>query len=192
MTERLLSQFILFLFVVKNYFSNKKELFKMDTVNKAMRSKIMSRIGKRNTEPEMLLRKQLHRIGLRYRLHDHKLKGSPDIVFPKFKSVVFVHGCFWHCHGCRTNTIPKTNREFWLSKFERNMERDQMNISALLADGWRVLVVWECALKGKKSHPDSVARSVFDWLNSGIKMSYIDRSNVNGESNEGLPIVKIN
>ena len=85
----------------------------MDTVDKTTRSKIMSKVGQKNTGPEMKLRKSLHKIGLRYRLHDKRLPGSPDIVFPRFKAVLFVHGCFWHRHGCKATTTPATNVDFW-------------------------------------------------------------------------------
>src|SRR3972149_4203763 len=95
----------------------------MDTVDKATRSKIMAQVGQRDTGPEMRLRKALHRIGLRYRLHDKRLLGSPDIVFPRFRAVIFVHGCFWHRHGCKAATMPETHRKFWTAKFEANIER---------------------------------------------------------------------
>ncbi|OGP15558.1 MAG: very short patch repair endonuclease [Deltaproteobacteria bacterium GWA2_54_12] len=138
----------------------------MDTVDKATRSKIMAQVGQRDTGPEMRLRKALHRIGLRYRLHDKRLLGSPDIVFPRFRAVIFVHGCFWHRHGCKASTMPETHRKFWTAKFEANIERDLRNTKALLKDGWRVMVFWECALKGKKADMHLVARKVIDWLHS--------------------------
>ncbi len=101
----------------------------------------------------MRLRKALHRLGLRYRLHVRKLPGSPDLVFPRFKSVVFVHGCFWHVHGCKYSTTPSARREFWTEKFAANKARDERNVNLLLADGWRVLTVWESALKEQRNHP---------------------------------------
>ena len=137
----------------------------MDTVGEAKRSEIMSRVGQKDTGPEMLLRSALHERGLRYRLHDRKLPGSPDLVFPKYHAVVFVHGCYWHSHGCYHSTVPKTRREFWTKKFQDNNERDARKIEQLREKGWRVLVVWECALVGKTSSPAaSVADEVFDWL----------------------------
>lgn len=124
----------------------------------------MSKVGQKDTGPEMMLRRSLHKIGLRYRLHDKKLPGSPDIVFPKFKAVVFIHGCFWHRHGCKATTTPKTNAEFWLKKFDDNITRDQRHTEALLDSGWRVGIIWECMLKGKGAAPDSIAVYVYDWL----------------------------
>jgi len=123
----------------------------MDTVDRKTRSRIMASVGQRDTGAEMGLRRALHRLGLRYRLHDRKLPGSPDLVFPRFRAVVFVHGCFWHVHeGCKYATMPSSRKVFWREKFEANKKRDRRNFDALLANGWRVLVVWECAVKGKK------------------------------------------
>ncbi|MGI9322257.1 MAG: very short patch repair endonuclease [Pseudomonadales bacterium] len=148
----------------------------MDTVDKATRSKIMSRIGPKNTGPEVVLRKSLHRLGLRYRLHDKQLPGKPDIVFPKFKAVVFVHGCFWHRHGCKLSSMPSTNVDYWRNKFKQNTARDKRHSKALQAAGWRVAVVWECALKGKSkgkskgkdrgTDADQVAKQVRTWLHT--------------------------
>jgi DNA mismatch endonuclease (patch repair protein) len=118
----------------------------VDTISAERRSWNMSRIGSRNTKPE--LRSMLHRQGFRFRLHARKLQGHPDIVLPKYRSVIFVHGCFWHRHpGCRNATTPSTRPEFWAEKFERNVERDAHNCAALEAAGWNVFVVWECDLK---------------------------------------------
>ena len=107
----------------------------------------MSRIRSRDTAPEIALRSQLHKLGLRFRLHRADLPGSPDIVFPGRKTVVFVHGCFWHRHPrCRFAYTPKTNCAFWKAKFARNVERDKHNMRSLKGLGWRVIVVWECRL----------------------------------------------
>jgi DNA mismatch endonuclease, patch repair protein len=139
----------------------------MDTVDKSTRSRIMSRVGQRDTGAEMFLRRALHRRGFRYRLYDRKLPGTPDMIFPRFHAVVFVHGCFWHAHGCKFSTMPSTRSEFWAKKFEENRKRDRLNIDSLLADGWRVLVIWECAVKRRRTlDPDEVISSVVDWLNS--------------------------
>ena len=148
----------------------------MDTVNKTIRSKIMAKVGQKNTGPEKKLRKVLHGIGLRYRLHDKKLPGSPDIVFPRFKAVLFVHGCFWHRHGCKATTTPGDNAEFWSKKFEENQVRDQRNIDSLLKCGWRVMVVWECVLKDKKTDVGLIATAVRDWLKTDDKLRYIPAS----------------
>lgn len=158
----------------------------MDTVDKTTRSRIMSRVGQKNTGPELLLRKSLHRIGMRYRLHDKKLPGSPDIVFPRFKAVLFVHGCFWHRHGCKASTTPGTNVEFWRKKFDENVARDQGHTAALLDGGWRVAIVWECILKGKNADPETAARLVRKWLGSNEKLLCIP--NLGIEKQAGSPI----
>lgn len=137
----------------------------MDTVASQTRSRIMSRVGQRNTGPEILLRSALHRYGLRYRLHAKELPGTPDLVFARFGAVAFVHGCFWHWHGCWKSTMPKSNREFWEEKFRANTERDERKRQELRRQGWRVLIVWECALVGKNAlNLDDVVRSVDAWL----------------------------
>lgn len=108
----------------------------------------MSRIRGRDTGPEMRLRSLLHRAGFRFRLHAKDLPGKPDIVLPKYHTVIFVHGCFWHRHeGCRHATTPSTRAEFWQAKFDGNVERDKRNRAALEAEGWTVMTVWECELK---------------------------------------------
>ena len=108
----------------------------------------MSRIRSRDTAPELRLRSLLHRVGLRFRLHHPGLPGRPDIVLPRYRTVVFVHGCFWHRHlGCSGATTPSSNAEFWQSKFEANVRRDRATRNALERLGWRVIVVWECSLK---------------------------------------------
>ncbi len=121
-----------------------------DVLTPEQRRLVMSRIRGKDTKPEMLMRRGLHGRGLRYRLHGKSIPGKPDIVFPKYRTVVFVHGCFWHGHGCSLFKWPKTRAAFWKNKINRNMERDREALSALKADGWRVLVVWECALKGRQ------------------------------------------
>jgi DNA mismatch endonuclease (patch repair protein) len=118
----------------------------------------MSRIRGRDTKPEMALRKVLHGLGLRYRLHAANLPGKPDLVFPRFRTVVFVHGCFWHRHsGCKIATTPKSNTDFWVAKFERNVARDRCTARQLRAAGWRVIVAWECQLC---SHSKAMAAGV--------------------------------
>ncbi|MBS0461625.1 MAG: DNA mismatch endonuclease Vsr [Proteobacteria bacterium] len=116
----------------------------VDVVDAATRSRMMSGIRGRNTRPELLVRSFLHRAGLRFRLHV-RLPGKPDLVFPKYRTVVFVHGCFWHRHaGCRLASIPATNRRFWEEKFEANVARDRRITRQLRREGWHVLVAWEC------------------------------------------------
>ena len=119
-----------------------------DTITRERRSWNMSRIKGRDTGPELRLRSLLHRAGFRFRLHSKELPGKPDIVLPKYRAAIFVHGCFWHRHdGCRNATMPSTRTEFWKSKFDSNVGRDERNQAALKAAGWTVLTVWECELK---------------------------------------------
>lgn len=119
----------------------------VDVVDPATRSRMMSGIRGKNTKPELLVRRYLHGAGLRFRLHVKDLPGKPDLVFPKYKTVVFVHGCFWHQHpGCKYAYVPKSNSSFWISKLNRNRERDAQKIAALKILGWRSLVIWECSL----------------------------------------------
>ena len=118
-----------------------------DFLSPAERSDRMSRIRGKDTQPELALRKILHKLGLRYRLHGAALPGKPDLVFPRYRTVVFVHGCFWHRHaGCNIASTPKSNTPFWLEKFEKNIARDARVAAQLEAKGWRVLVVWECEI----------------------------------------------
>lgn len=123
-----------------------------DTVDPAKRSEIMSRIRSRDTKPEMIVRRIAHGLGFRFRLHRRDLPGSPDLVFPRYKSVIMVHGCFWHRHpGCKYATSPKTRVSFWENKFKGNVVRDRRNETALHDLGWRVLVIWECETKDKEA-----------------------------------------
>jgi DNA mismatch endonuclease (patch repair protein) len=122
-----------------------------DTHSKKVRSYNMSRIKSKNTAPEILVRKYLFGAGYRYRLHDKKLPGSPDIILPKYRTAVFVHGCFWHSHpGCAKAVQPKSNIDYWTPKLERNKKRDQQNQASLDELGWRTIVLWECGLTAKK------------------------------------------
>ena len=122
----------------------------MDIWSKEKRSHVMSRIRSKDTSPEIILRSLLHRLGYRFRLHVKGLPGKPDIVLPKYKRVIFVHGCFWHLHkGCRDGTIPKTQHEKWKTKLERNVERDKSHIKQLRKMGWKPLVIWECELENR-------------------------------------------
>ena len=121
----------------------------VDIVDKATRSRMMSGIRGKNTQPEILIRHGLHRLGFRYRLHGSKLPGRPDIVLPKFNAVILVHGCFWHGHDCRYFKLPTTRTGFWKEKIDGNRARDSRNLDSLLTAGWRVCIVWECAVRGR-------------------------------------------
>lgn len=128
-----------------------------DIVDAATRSRIMASIRGKNTRPELMVRRGLHRVGVRFRLHVRDLPGRPDLVFPKYRAVLFVHGCFWHRHdSCRLAYTPSANSGKWLDKFEANVERDRRQIAALQTAGWRVLVVWECLLRSN-DHSDLIA-----------------------------------
>ena len=119
-----------------------------DRLSRQERSALMGRIRGKNTKPEILVRKALHKAGFRFRIHDRRLPGSPDIVLPKYRTVVFVHGCFWHGHDeCKCFCVPKTNGEFWKKKIDGNRERDEKNRVLLERKGWRIIVVWECELQ---------------------------------------------
>lgn len=120
----------------------------MDRLSVNRRSWLMSRVRGENTTPELTVRKYLHALGFRYRLHSKELPGKPDIVLPKYRTVVFVHGCFWHRHrGCRYASMPKSNVKFWMEKFELNVARDKRNAAALRKAGWRSLTIWGCETK---------------------------------------------
>lgn len=138
----------------------------VDRVDAEKRSSIMRSVRQRDTKPEVALRSALHACGLRFRLQRKDLKGRPDIVLPKHRTCIFVHGCFWHRHGCSKTTTPKSNEEFWRAKFEANVKRDRNATETLKAAGWRVLTVWECGLtNGAKA--EAAAVFVRDWLMGG-------------------------
>jgi DNA mismatch endonuclease (patch repair protein) len=121
-----------------------------DVHNQAIRSKNMSEIKSKDTKPELLIRKALHARGLRFRLHVKSLPGRPDIVLPRYRAVIFVDGCFWHGHHCHLSSTPKTRQKFWLGKISDNMSRDRLVREQLFAAGWRLGLVWECAVKGRQ------------------------------------------
>lgn len=130
---------------------------------------MMSRIGSRNTKPEMVVRKGLHDAGFRYRLHARNLPGSPDIVLPKYRSVILVHGCFWHAHkGCRNFRLPKSKTDFWREKLVRNAERDTRQLKELQDAGWRTLVVWECATRDFSTK--KLVETIAAWLHQEVQI----------------------
>lgn len=137
----------------------------MDIVDKQTRSRMMAAIRGRDTHPELVLRKRLHAAGFRFRLHRRDLPGRPDVVLPRYRAAVLVHGCFWHRHAnCRFAAVPASNASFWSSKFAANVERDARNIAALCKLGWRVAIVWECALRGANAQ-QSIC-DLQDWFGS--------------------------
>lgn len=131
----------------------------MDVLTSEARRRNMQAIRAKDTKPEMLVRRYLHKMGLRYRLHDGNLPGKPDVVLPKYKTVVFVHGCFWHMHECDLFRFPKTRSDWWRNKLRNNRERDERCVAELEALGWNVIVVWECELKG--ANRDSVLAGIY-------------------------------
>ncbi|WP_118183820.1 very short patch repair endonuclease [Paraburkholderia phosphatilytica] len=136
----------------------------VDVVDAATRSRMMSGIRGRNTKPELLIRSLLHRRGFRFRLDARDLPGRPDIVLPRYRAVVFVHGCFWHGHDCPLFKWPRTRPEFWHAKIERNRANDLKAVTALREQGWRVGIVWECALRGANRDIEGLAQRLVDWL----------------------------
>ena len=136
-----------------------------DIFSPEKRSWIMGRIKGKDTKPELIVRSIVHRMGFRFRLHRRDLPGAPDLVFPKYKKVIFIHGCFWHGHKCHLFKKPSTNINFWRMKITSNKKNDRQVIKQLLGDGWRVLVVWECCLKGKGKLPlKNTIDKVEKWL----------------------------
>ena len=145
-----------------------------DVVDKATRSRMMSGIRGKDTKPEMAVRRGLHRRGHRYKLHDKQLPGKPDLVLPRYKAVIFVQGCFWHRHECYLFKWPKSQTAFWRDKLSKNWERDMSNQSLLLRQGWRIAVVWECALK--QNSAETVANALHSWLIEGNRVRQLDLS----------------
>ena len=125
------------------------------------RSRNMSAIKSKNTKPEIKVRKVLHSMGYRFRLHSKDLLGSPDIVLPKYKTVIFVHGCFWHRHqNCKYASTPKTRQEFWNKKFNENINRDKINQENLSSKGWKIIIIWECEIRNKKINLEQIFKKV--------------------------------
>lgn len=137
-----------------------------DRVSPEKRSEIMRRVRSKHTRPELIARSAAHRLGLRFRLHDASLPGRPDMVFKRWKTVVFVNGCYWHRHeNCKKATTPKTNEEFWLAKFKANRIRDQRNYRNLEEQGWRVIVLWQCQFDSIDEAACLIAREFFGSVN---------------------------
>lgn len=141
----------------------------VDIVDSATRSRMMSGIRGRDTKPEKLIRSLLHAKGFRFRVNRKDLPGRPDIVFPGLKAVIFVHGCFWHGHDCPLFRLPGTRTEFWAAKIGKNRENDARVIQALLDAGWRVGVVWECALRGRGRDIPGAVEALAVWLRGEVR-----------------------
>lgn len=133
----------------------------MDVFSPEKRSQVMSKIRSKDTKPEKTIRSILHKLGFRFRINRKDLPGKPDIVLPKYKTVIFVHGCFWHQHeGCKIASKPKSNSEFWKKKFSRNIERDRKNQEELRLMGYRVITIWECGIKIIRKSPEVLSTVV--------------------------------
>lgn len=146
-----------------------------DFVTPEIRSRMMAGIKGTNTKPELAIRSALHARGFRFRLHCRDMPGTPDIVFPKYRAVVFVHGCFWHGHNCHLFKWPKTRSDFWYDKINSNIARDRKQVHALTQSGWRVGILWECAFKGREKLPlEEIAERCSAWLVSDVSQSGID------------------
>lgn len=136
----------------------------VDVVDATTRSRMMSGIRGRNTKPEILIRSLLHQQGFRFRLHVGNLPGKPDIVLPRYHAVIFVHGCFWHGHDCQYFKWPQTRPEFWREKITHNRANDLKAIKALKKEGWRIGIVWECAVRGAGIDTENITRRMNNWL----------------------------
>lgn len=149
----------------------------MDTLTPSQRHKNMSHIRSTETKPEKQIRSALFKMGFRFRKNDKRLNGKPDIVLPRYYALIFINGCFWHGHSnCSKFVIPKTNTEFWINKIERNKVRDQSQINELIEEGWRIAVVWECSVTGKKrvEKINDVAAKLCYWLEEKPEELYIE------------------
>ncbi|WP_201204615.1 very short patch repair endonuclease [Pseudomonas sp. S37] len=150
----------------------------VDIVDPVTRSRMMSGIKGKNTSPELVIRKALHARGFRFRIHTTHLPGKPDLILPKFKAAIFVHGCFWHGHDCRYFKPPKTRAEFWMGKIEKNKIRDAIQITKLNEAGWRTLIIWECAIrKMKRENSITLIDTVAAWLFQNSTFHELDEQN---------------
>ena len=141
----------------------------MDTRTQEQRSQIMRAVRSKNTGPELKVRRVLHKLGYRFRIHRQDLPGTPDVVLPKYRTAIFVHGCYWHGHGCAKGKLPKSNGEFWLQKINRNIQRDRETITRLRELGWNVEVIWTCDLDA------STLRLIGRLENKGLDSEFIVR-----------------
>ncbi|NIL17286.1 very short patch repair endonuclease [Pseudomonas sp. AN3A02] len=148
-----------------------------DIVDIETRSRMMAKIRSKNTSPELLIRKALHARGFRFRVHVKNLPGTPDLVLPKYNAAIFIHGCFWHGHDCRYFKAPRTRPEFWTEKIGKNNERDKRQLAAIQALNWRVLVIWECAVRHmNKDKTSLLIDETISWLLQGPKLLEIDEA----------------
>lgn len=148
-----------------------------DVIDPATRSRMMAGIRSKDTRPEMFIRQGLHALGFRYRLHDRKIPGKPDLVFPRYGALIDVRGCFWHGHDCEYFKIPASNTGFWAGKVTENRTRDARNLKAQLDAGWRCLIVWECAVRHAKKSPGESALipAITGWLRGSGHYAVVDQ-----------------
>lgn len=139
----------------------------MDIVNKQTRSRMMSGIKGKDTQPELLIRRMLHKDGFRFRIHVKHLPGKPDIVLRKYNAVIFIHGCFWHMHDCKYFKWPKSRMDFWRNKLTRNHFNDMINMGKLFGTGWRICIIWECSIRDKANDIGELKSRIVKWLTHG-------------------------
>jgi DNA mismatch endonuclease (patch repair protein) len=146
-----------------------------DIVDRQTRSRMMSGIRSKNTKPELIIRKLLHGMGFRFRIHVHTLPGKPDIVLARYHAVIFIHGCFWHGHKCPLFKLPSTRVDFWKNKIEQNQQNDIKVQAILFSLGWRIATVWECSFRGSKISPEEIAMRLCLWLKSDSEKLELQR-----------------
>ncbi|PNW17395.1 very short patch repair endonuclease [Acinetobacter sp. AKBS16] len=160
----------------------------VDIVDSATRSHMMSNIKGRNTKPELLIRSFLHAQGFRFRIHRKDLPGKPDIVLPKYKAIIFIHGCFWHGHqNCRLFKLPGSRTEFWEAKISKNQDNDLKTKELLLNSGWRICTIWECAVRRSKKDPVALMNILTKWLSGSEQLLEIDEPMINKKREITLP-----
>lgn len=154
----------------------------VDVVSTQKRRQMMSGITAKNTAPERIIRQLLSKSGYRYRLHQKKLCGNPDIVLKKYRSAIFINGCFWHMHNCHLFKWPSSNSDFWKNKIRSNSKRDKKNYKRLIQIGWRVLIIWECAIKGKhKLSHEKIQKKMSEWLETDLQHGVVKSSAKKGK-----------
>lgn len=156
----------------------------MDSKTSEQRSRNMAAIKSSSTSPEIYIRKILFSNGYRYRINQKNLPGKPDIVLAKHKTVIFIHGCFWHRHNCHLAVMPKSNLDYWFKKLEANADRDKRNYQALLSLGWKIILVWECAIRGKRRLAESILRSK---ILDGIRCDHKQITEINSTASHQTP-----
>jgi DNA mismatch endonuclease, patch repair protein len=161
----------------------------LDIVDKKTRSRMMSQVKDKNTKLEIVIRKRLFALGFRYLLHSKDLPGKPDLILKKYRTAVFFNGCFWHLHGCKFSSIPKTRSSWWSKKLIENRERDRKNLEMLKSSGWRIIIIWECSIRRathieRENKLDKISFLIRDFLRSKRQFMEINDNNKNILSNK--------